>query len=115
MRAFRYWALPRSVMLGLFALLVGALVLEWSGWTFADSLSNTVNVLVGMPLLLQGLCVIDFLLVRSSKNVSATRAVSYTAIGVLFGIAQMPLILIGCFEQIFRFRERGMKAPPRRL
>ena len=35
-------------------------ILEWTGWVFADGMTNTVNVLVGMPLLLQGLCVIDF-------------------------------------------------------
>ena len=60
-RAFRDWSLPRSMTLGLFALLIGSLILEWTGWVFADGMTNTVNVLVGMPLLLQGLCVIDFL------------------------------------------------------
>lgn len=113
MRAFRYWTLPRSMMLGLLLLLVGSLVFEWSGWSYSDSLGNTVNVLVGMPLLLQGLCVVDFLLVRSGRNVTARRAISYTAIGVLFSIAQMPLILIGCFEQIFHFRSRAQAMPPR--
>jgi len=113
MRAFRYWTLPRSMMLGLLLMLVGSLVFEWSDWTFSDSLGNTVNVLVGMPLLLQGLCVVDFLLKRSNKNVTTLRAVVYTAIGVLFSIAQMPLILIGCFEQIFHFRNRAQAMPPR--
>jgi hypothetical protein len=115
MRAFRHWALPRSMMLGLLLLLVGSLVLSWSGWPFADSFGNTVNVLVGMPLLLQGLCVIDFLLVRAKKNITTRRAVVYTAIGVLFSIAQMPLILIGCFEQIFHFRTRVQTMPPRTM
>ncbi len=115
MRAFRYWSLPRSMMFGLLLLLVGSLVLEWSGWTFADSFGNTVNVLVGMPLLLQGLCVIDFLIVRKKKSVSTRRAIIYTAIGILFSIAQMPLILIGCFEQIFHFRIRVQTMPPRTM
>jgi uncharacterized protein YybS (DUF2232 family) len=115
MRAFRYWVLPRSMMFGLLLLLVGSLVLEWNGWLFAESFGNTVNVLVGMPLLLQGLCVVDFLLVRSNKNVTTRRAIVYTAIGVLFSISQMPLILIGCFEQIFHFRIRTLTMPPRGL
>jgi hypothetical protein len=107
MRAFRFWSLPRSMMLGLFALLIGALVLEWSGWQYAEGLSNTVNVLVGMPLLLQGLCVVDFLLARSAKNKTGARVATYVLVGVLFGIVQMPLMLIGCFEQLFRFRARA--------
>ncbi len=115
MRAFRYWSLPRSMMLGLLLLLVGSLVLEWNGWAFADSFGNTVNVLVGMPLLLQGLCVIDFLIVRAKKNITTRRAIVYTTIGVLFSLAQMPLILIGCFEQIFHFRIRVQTMPPRTM
>ncbi len=113
MRAFRDWSLPRSMTLGLFVLLIGSLILEWVGWTFADGLSSTVNVLVGMPLLLQGLCVVDFLIARSEKKAALTRPLVYTGIGVLFAFAQTPLILIGCFDQIFRFRDRLRNVPPR--
>jgi uncharacterized protein YybS (DUF2232 family) len=112
-RSFRDWSLPRSMTLGLFALLIGSLILEWTGWVFADGLTNTVNVLVGMPLLLQGLCVIDFLIARSPKNVTLGRTLTYVGIGVLFGLAQTPLILVGCFDQIFRFRDRMRGVPPR--
>ena len=113
MRAFRDWTLPRSMTFGLFALLIGSLILEWTGWAYADSLSNTVDAIVGMPLLLQGLCVVDFLISRSPKNVTLGRALAYSAIGVLFGLAQTPLILVGCFDQIFRFRDRMRGVPPR--
>jgi len=111
MREFRLWTMPRSMMLGLFALLIGSLVLEWAGWTFADSMSSTVNVLVGMPLLLQGLCVLDFFVARSAQRVSAKRAVTYVLVGILFGLLQTPLILLGCAEQIFRIRERMQQLP----
>ena len=113
MREFRFWAMPRSMMLGLFALLIGSLVLEWSGWTFSDGLSSTVNVLVAMPLLLQGLCVIDFFLARSPQRVTVLRVVIYALTAVLFGLLQTPLILLGCFEQILRIRERMQKMPPK--
>ncbi len=113
MREFRDWSLPRSMTFGLFALLIGSLVLEWTGWTFADGMSNTVNVIVGMPFLLQGLCVLDFLIARSKRHVALSRALTYTGIGVLFGVVQMPLVLVGCFEQFFRFRDRMRGAPPR--
>jgi len=115
MRAFRLWTLPRSMMFGLFALLIGALLLEWSQWQYAAALSNTVNVLVGMPLLLQGLCVIDFLIARSAKNKTGARVATYVLVGVLFSIAQMPLMLVGCFEQLFRFRTRMQNPPAPRI
>ena len=113
MRKFRDWSLPRSMTFGLLSLLIGSLVLSWTGWTFADGMSNTVNVLVGMPFLLQGLCVLDFLLSRSKKHIARNRTLTYVGVGVLFGFVQTPLILIGCFDQFFRFRERLRGAPPR--
>ena len=113
MRPFREWTLPRSMTLGLFVFLIGSLALEWAGWAFAEGFSNAVNALVGMPLLLQGLCVVDFMLARSPKNATLGRALTYTGIGILFSLAQTPLILIGCFEQIFRFRDRMRGVPPR--
>lgn len=114
-REFRFWALPRSMMFGLFALLVGSLILEWTGWQYAESLVNTVNVLVGMPLLLQGLAVVDFLIVRSSRKTTGQRAVTYVLIGVLFGLVEMPLMLLGGFEQLFHFRARTQGLPPQSL
>ena len=114
-REFRFWALPRSMMFGLFALLVGALILEWTGWQYAESLVNTVNVLVGMPLLLQGLAVVDFLIVRSSRKTTGQRTVTYVLIGVLFGLVEMPLMLLGGFEQLFHFRARTQGLPPQSL
>jgi uncharacterized protein YybS (DUF2232 family) len=113
MREFRYWTMPRSMILGLFAIMIGSYVLDWAGWTFADGMVSTVNALVGMPLLLQGLCVVDFMLARSQKNVTTGRVLTYVLIGVLFGILQMPLIMIGCFELIFRFRDRIRNVPPK--
>ena len=112
-RPFREWTLPRSMTFGLFVFLIGSLALEWAGWAFAAGFSNAVNALVGMPLLLQGLCVVDFMLARSPKNATLGRALTYTGIGILFSLTQTPLILIGCFEQIFRFRDRMRGVPPR--
>lgn len=115
MRAFRFWTLPRSMVFGLFALLIGSLILEWSGWQYAEGFTNTVNVLIGMPLVLQGLCVLDFLLARSSKNVTVSRAITYVFVGILFGLLEMPLMLVGCFDQLFRIRDRAKGIPPRAL
>lgn len=113
MRAFRFWTMPRSMMLGLFALLIGSLVLEWSGWTYAEGLANTVNVLVAMPLMLQGLCVVDFFLARKPQRATTARVITYVLLTVLIGFLQTPLILLGCLEQIIRIRERMQNTPPK--
>lgn len=113
MRPFRDWTLPQSLTMGLFVLLIGSLILQWMGWTFAESFSNAADALVGMPLLLQGLCVIDFLIYRSQKNVNAGRTLTYIGIGVLYAYLQMPLIMVGIFDQIFHLRARLRGTPPR--
>lgn len=106
LRPFRMWAIPHNLTSGLFFLLIGALALELFEWDYSVALTNTVNIIVSMPLMLQGLCVIDYFLYSKSKNVVAARVIAYIAIGLLIWILQMPLMVLGCFEQIFRLRTR---------
>lgn len=112
-RPFRDWTLPRSMTLGLFVILIGSLVLDWTDWAFADSFAVTANVLIALPLFLQGLCVVDFFIARSRRNIVAVRALAYTGIGVLLRFALTALVLLGCFDLIFRLRERMRGTPPR--
>lgn len=111
-RPFRDWTLPRSVTLGLFILLVGSLVLELADWEFADGFAATANILVAMPLFLQGLSVMDFIIVRSKKNIVITRTLAYIGTLILFRYTAYALLLIGCFDQIFRIRLRMSAIPP---
>ena len=113
MRAFRDWTLPRSMTLGLFVMLIGSLILEFSGWSFAASFSVTANILLGIPLFLQGISVVDFFIARSQKNVATKRALAYVGLGILYQFALYPLVLVGCFDQIFRLRDRMRGVPPR--
>ena len=112
MRPFREWTLPNSTTLGLFALLVLSLIAELADWTFADGFAMTANILVALPLFLQGLCVVDYFIVRAQKNLTTTRILIYFGIVVLFRYAAMALLLIGCFEQIFHIRLRMSTLPP---
>lgn len=111
-RPFRDWGLPRSMTLGLFVMLIGSLLLSWTGWEYADSFAVTANILIALPLVLQGLCVLDFFIVRSGKNVTTRRALAYTGIGIVLQFAVTTLMLLGCFDLIFRLRERMRSAPP---
>ena len=110
MRPFKDWSIPGSLATGLFILLIGSLVLTWTGWDYADAFSATVNVIVGMPLILQGLATIDFLICKKGRSVTGRRVAVYVIAGVFFWLAQMPLMLVGCFEQLFRFRTRQIPA-----
>jgi len=113
MRAFRDWTLPRSMTLGLFALLIGSIILEFTGWAFAESFSVTANILLGIPLFLQGISVVDFFISRMPKNRTVVRTITYVGLGVLYQLVLFPLVLVGCFDQIFRLRDRMRGVPPR--
>ena len=113
MRAFRDWTLPRSMTLGLFAMLILALVMELAEFEYAEGFGVTANVLLAIPLFLQGISVVDFFIVRAQKNVTLVRALTYVAFGVLYQLLLYPLILVGCFDQIFRLRDRMRGVPPR--
>ncbi len=117
MRAFRLWSIPRSIVLGLLAMLAGAMLLEWSGWSYAAALSNTISALSMMPLTLQGLCVLDFFLARGRRSAARARGFTYAALGLIFCYKPLlvvaPLALLGCFEQFARLRERSAGVPPR--
>ena len=99
-------------MYGLFALLIGSLIMEWTGWGYAEGLSATVSAVGTLPLILQGLCVVDFLLYRTGKNVTRRRTLVYIATSLLFNMLQAPLLMLGGFEQLFHFRARLASAPP---
>jgi len=112
MRPFRDWTLPNSTTLGLFALLVLSLIAELADWTYADGFAMTANILVALPLFLQGLCVVDYFIVRSQKNITLTRILIYFGTIILFRYTAMALLLIGCFEQILHIRMRMSTLPP---
>ena len=111
-RPFREWTLPNSTTLGLFAILVLSLIAELADWTYADGFAMTANILVAMPLFLKGLCVVDYFIVRSGKNITTIRVLIYIGTAVLFQYTAMALLLIGCFDQIFRIRLRMSTLPP---
>ena len=113
MRAFRDWTLPRSMTLGLFVMLIISLVMELAESPFAEGFGITANVLLAIPLFLQGISVVDFFIVRAQKNVTLVRALTYVGLGVLYQFVLYPLVLVGCFDQIFRLRDRLRGVPPR--
>ena len=112
LRAFRFWAVPQTFSAGIFVFLFGSLGLELLGADYAPGVSSTVNVLVGIPLMLQGLSVVDFLIVRRGGRIQARRTLFYVAIGLLLPLLQTALMLLGCMEQLMHYRDRAGLIPP---
>lgn len=106
MRPFRKWSIPRTYTVGILVMLVGSMIMELTGVSYAASLSSTVNVLVGFPLILQGLAVIDDWIVRKGGGVTGKRILIYALCAVFFAFLQTVLVILGCAEQLFRFRAR---------
>lgn len=117
MRPFYQWSIPASMTTGLLLFLVASIAVSCAGWEYADGLSGTINVIVGFPLIVQGLSTLDSLMRRARHNVTLIRTFSYIAIGLLFPLLRSALMMLGCFEQIFHLRERLRAAqaqrPPR--
>ena len=107
MRPFRLWSIPRELTVGLCIMLIGAAILNFMELDYAFGVSSTVNVLVGMPLTLQGICCVDYLLYRKGGNLRRKRILIYIGIGIFFYLMQMGLMLVGCVDQVVRFRERA--------
>lgn len=112
MRPFRLWAIPPAFTLGICLFLIGSFALDLMELPYAAALSATVTVLVGTPLIIQGLALIDFTIVRKGKRIKLRRIVIYTLAGLFFSLLQMPLMLTGCMEQLLHIRDRYNALPP---
>ncbi|MEZ4509147.1 MAG: hypothetical protein R2881_05750 [Eubacteriales bacterium] len=54
--------------LGLFAMLIGSIIVEFTGRAFAELSFHDGNILLGIPLFVQGICVLDFLYRAPAKE-----------------------------------------------
>ena len=109
---FREWRVPNGLTAGLFIMLIGALILNFTGWDYAEGLVGTIEILAVLPFLLQGVCVTDFLIARRSKNPVSMRVVIYILMVILFGAFRTPLLIVGAMDQLLRIRDRANGIPP---
>lgn len=109
-KPFRFWVIPRRYVPGIVLLYVMALVLRLSGFANADAVYNTVGSLLNLPLMVQGLSLVAFLLSLRSRPGKALSAVTYVLIGVLFPLTSSMLTTVGLFDLFLRFRDRAI--PP---
>ena len=111
---FREWRIPAQLTGGICFFLIASLVLELTGARYGAAVTGTINAIVGVPLLIQGLSLIDYTIVWKSRNVRRTRIVAYVIIGLLFMLLRTTLILLGCAEQLFRLRDRAEGRIPKK-
>ena len=105
-KPFRLWVIPRRYVPGIVLLYVMALVLRLSGFANADAVYNTVGSLLNLPLMVQGLSLVAFLLSLCSRPGKALSVVTYVLIGVLFPLTSSMLTTVGLFDLFLRFRDR---------
>lgn len=103
---FRKWQIPSSFTFGLAILLVGTLIVHLTGSEYYSGISTTVSSLIAFPMGIQGLCFIDYLIARSSRNHTVKRVLIYTACAVFLPLLLTMLVMAGCFEQVFRVRQK---------
>ena len=117
MRPFRRWSIPQGYTVGIFVLLIGSVALEFTGADYSYALSNTVNILVGVPLVIQGLCVVDdWIVVRArGKKPGGKRVLVYLPLGLVVLLWPTPLMLLGCLEQVAHLRGRAQTPPAQSL
>lgn len=108
MKRFSEWGVPREFTVGLVVLLLGSILLTVLETEYAQGVSAAVTAVVSFPLLVQALAVVDFFLLRKPANLAVKRTLIYLASGFLLMMGmQSVFIMIGCFEQVFRIREKA--------
>ena len=103
---FRMWQVPSTFTLGLAILLIGSLIIHLTGSEYYTGISSTVSALIAFPMGIQGLCFIDYLIQRSRRNHTVKRVLIYTACAVFLPLLATMLVMAGCFEQVFRIRQK---------
>lgn len=112
-KPFRLWTVPRTYLGGFMLLYLLTFVLELIGLDSAQAVYNTVSALLGLPLTVQALSLIAYLLMRRKHPARSLNAVVFVAIGLLYPLAEQMLVTVGLFDLLLRIRERTFPPAPR--
>lgn len=111
-KPFRLWSIPKQYTGGIVLLYAMALLMQLFGYVNAAAVTQTVNAVLGFPLLVQGLSMIAFILSMRKYPSKSLNVVVFSAIAILFQFAQSLLTMLGIFEQMLRMRERALPKRP---
>lgn len=111
-KPFRLWSIPKQLTGGIVLLYAMALLMQLFGYVNAAAVTQTVNAILGFPLLVQGLSMIAFMLSMRKYPSKSLNVVIFSAIALLFQFAQSLLTMLGILEQMMRIRERALPERP---
>lgn len=111
-KPFRRWSIPKQLTGGIVLLYAMALLMQLFDYVNAAAVTQTVNAILGFPLLVQGLSMVAFMLSMRKYPSKSLNAVIFTAIALLFPLAQSLLTMLGILEQMMRLRERALPERP---
>lgn len=108
LRRFSSWSVPRPYMFGTSLLLIGTLILDLSESESAEAMQLVSVTLIVFPLILQGLCCIDWLIEKRCKKekLVKTRVIVYALIALFSRFTFTTLLFVGAIEQFMHIRER---------
>ena len=106
MAPFALWQLSRQYTWASLALLLGALVAIVANLSNADAVFAAAECVVLGPLLLMGLCYIDFLTRMAKPGNAALRVVIYAAAALLMPYSLFLLIGMGLMDRFTKVRRK---------
>lgn len=106
LRRFSLWSVPRSYVLGTGILLLGSFALDLMESEAADAVLLVSLTLFIYPLMIQGISLVDWFLLKGNGNILKKRLVVYILASLLFRFSFSILITLGTIEQFLRLRQR---------
>ncbi len=104
MRRFPYWRVPREFVIGIAIMVLGSILASALHVANMDAVTTAVTALAALPFVVQGACVVIFVLQFSRSN---TAIVMFC----IFVVLMMPMSILflgilGLIEQLFQLRRR---------
>ena len=107
MAPFPLWQLSRSFTFGAAGVVLAALIVTLLNLKNASALLVVAECVLFLPILLMGLCFLDFLTrVFPGNNKTLRRVLAYLCIGLLFPYSAMFLLILGFVDRFSRIRRR---------
>ncbi|MDO4493088.1 MAG: DUF2232 domain-containing protein [Clostridia bacterium] len=100
------WTVPQSFLSGVCALMVASFVLLLSENDNAEAVLLAVGTILYIPVMIQGVSLIDWFILEKGTNVGKKRVIAVLAIVLLFRFVRPVLMFLGLFEQILHIRRR---------
>lgn len=104
---FSRFKLPDDVIMGTGVMFVSAIVMGWLNVPYHNALLLNISLLVGFIFFIQGLAVIDFLLIKA--KIKLVFRVILLFINVIFVPLSGVLFFVGMFDSVFDMRKIGKR------